>query len=266
MLLLCNKLPKTNYVPGKPEQSGDISEGQNSQMKIRYPGNKISIWTTSEKIWLSWESERKRANQSINSPKRDSPSLVTVLMAFQTSGISFPLSIADWSLVWWDLFDVKNKGFLLGYTGQDWWCVKSRPQRGETREDTLIFPWEVWVSPKHTFAQKLFGKPFSSTKAGEPSDESELQSKTQGSGYSVVGKAMTKVSCKVRWHGAFTSWANKNSCLSFQGEDRSHFWQRGPSHLRPLAAPLAFSCLSSPSSLHSPPLLQSGDRHADRWT
>ena len=40
----------------------------------------------------------------------------------------------------------------------------------------------------------------------------------------------------------------------------------GPSHRRPLAAPLAFSCLSSPSSLPSPPFLQSGDRQADRWT
>lgn len=43
-------------------------------------------------------------------------------------------------------------------------------------------------------------------------------------------------------------------------------FDRGPFHLRPLAAPLAFSCLSSPSSLPSPPFLQSGDRHADRWT
>lgn len=71
---------------------------------------------------------------------------------------------------------------------------------------------------------------------------------------------------QVTWHEAFTSWANKNSCLSFQREDRSHFWQWGPSHLSPLAAPLAFSCLSSPSSLPLPPFLQSEDRRADRWT
>lgn len=36
-----------------------------------------------------------------------------------------------------DPFDVKNKGFLLGYTGQDWWCVKSRPKKGQTEEDAL---------------------------------------------------------------------------------------------------------------------------------
>lgn len=66
--------------------------------------------------------------------------LVVVLMALPTAEVHSAPSIADWSLPWWDPFDVRNKGFLLGCTGQDWWCVKSRPSRGQAEEDSVLFP------------------------------------------------------------------------------------------------------------------------------
>lgn len=96
--------------------------------------------------------------KSINSLKRDFPPLVMVLMAFQTGGICFVLSIADWSPAWWDFFDVKNKGFLLGYTDQDWWCMKSRPKRVQTEEDTPIFPREDHRFSKSCLYAKSFWK------------------------------------------------------------------------------------------------------------
>lgn len=85
--------------------------------------------------------------KSINSLKRDFPPLVMVLMAFQMGGIHFVLSIPDWSLVWWGLFDVKNKGFLLGYTGQDWWCMKSRLKRGQQRKTIPSSQGKIIGSP-----------------------------------------------------------------------------------------------------------------------
>lgn len=47
------------------------------------------------RIWLSWELEGKRPNQINHFAEEDSLPLVTVLMAFQTGGIRFVLSIAD---------------------------------------------------------------------------------------------------------------------------------------------------------------------------
>lgn len=57
--------------------------------------------------------------------------------------------------------------------------MKSRPKRVQTEEG------KITGSPSHAFMQNLFGKQFTSTKAGEPSDESELQGRTEGSWSSV---------------------------------------------------------------------------------
>lgn len=160
---------------------------------MTYLDNKISTCMNGNgrgRIWLSWELEGKRPNQINHFAEEDSLPLVTVLMAFQTGGIRFVLSIADWSLLQWDLFDVKNKGFLLGYTGQDWWCVKSRPQRGKQRKTLSSSHGKITFSPK-TFCKSSLENRLS-TNTGEPSHKTELQ-RTQGSGFSVFGKARTKV-------------------------------------------------------------------------
>lgn len=65
-------------------------------------------------LLMEWRADLMK---SISLPKRDSPLLVTTLIAFQMGGICFVLLISDWSVD--QLFELKNKGFLLGYTGQD---------------------------------------------------------------------------------------------------------------------------------------------------
>lgn len=65
-------------------------------------------------LLMEWRADLMK---SISLPKRGSPLLVTTLMAFQMGGICFVLLISDWSVD--QLFELKNKGFLLGYTGQD---------------------------------------------------------------------------------------------------------------------------------------------------
>lgn len=57
----------------------------------------------------------------------------------------------------------------VGYTGQDWWCVKSSPQRGK-EEKTLGFPWDAfhkgylenrlhpWTLANHQMIQNFKGK------------------------------------------------------------------------------------------------------------
>ncbi len=144
----CYATSQAKYVSREPEKSGNIREF----MEDNTARWKLDNWVI--KSPCGWpvragKEHRYLGNQrgkdlmkSISLLKRDSPPLVTVLMAFQLGGIRFVPSIVDWSLVWWDLFDIKNKGFLLGYTGQDWWCMKSRPQRGKAGKDTILFPWE----------------------------------------------------------------------------------------------------------------------------
>ncbi len=145
-----------------------------------------------------------------------------------------------------------------------------KASKGQNRERHSSSHGKIVVSPKHTFTQKLFGKPFTSTKAGKPSDKSELQSRTRGSGSSVVGKARTEV---VGSFAELKSPDMRRSLLEqikipdyYFREKIEAIFDRGLIHLRPLAAPFIFSCLSFSSSLPSPPFLQSGDRHDDRWT
>ena len=179
MLVLCNKSSKTKYVSRKPEQSGNIRE---------FMWDKTARWKShtliikSPHVWAMRAGEEfgylgnwrgRDLIKSITSLKRDSLPLVTVLMAFQTGEIRFVLSIADWSLVQWDLFDVKNKGFLLGYTGQDWWCVKSRPQRGKQRKTLSSSHGKITFSPE-TFCKSSLENRLSRN-AGEPSHKTELQ-------------------------------------------------------------------------------------------
>lgn len=69
-------------------------------------------------------------------------------------GNHFVPPVFDWSLVLWVLFDIENKSFLLGYWGQDWWCVESRVKTGGG--DTLIVPREeMHISETFAFAQRL---------------------------------------------------------------------------------------------------------------
>lgn len=58
------------------------------------------------------------------------------------------------------------------------------------------------------------------------------------------------------WMFMFMSGINYH--LSAREAERGHFWPHRASHLSSLDAPLAFSCLSSPSAIPFPPFLQSG--------
>lgn len=118
--------------------------------------------------------------------------------------------------------------------------------------------------------KRLFGKQFTSTKAGEPSDESELQGRTQGSWSSVAGKTRTKVVVPFRTLkspdiGAFTSYTNKKVPFIISGRRESFSTVRDVSS-EPFGCSSHFLSSVICSSLPSPPFLQSGDRCADRWT
>lgn len=105
--------------------------------------------------------------------------------------------------------------------------------------------------------------------AGEPSDESELQSRTQGSGSSVVGKEGTKVI------GSFPDLKSPDTGRTLPERIKIPVYhtreKRGAVSDRERRLTGALWLLLSFSVVRrllppSPPFLQSGDRRADRWT
>lgn len=94
-----------------------------SQMKIRYPGNKISTWMTSKRrIWLSRESERKRPNLINQSTEEGFPSFGHGIDGFPNC---------------WNPLCAINRWLISGPVGP-LWCKEQRVPIGLHRSGLMM--------------------------------------------------------------------------------------------------------------------------------